>query len=208
MARKAAIRNFTMMLAASGSALAYAGPASADALSPYVGEIVQVGFNFCPRGWAQANGQILAISQNTALFALLGTTYGGNGQTTFALPNFAGRSGNAPGSGPGVSTYSLGELAGAETTTLTINNLAKHDHRAGIQTANAIANATTANGNAIAVSSNNSFVTAPPDPVGVLMDRTMVQVQPTGGSQPITNRPPYIALKYCIALEGIFPARN
>jgi microcystin-dependent protein len=208
MARKAAIRNFTMVLAASGSALAYTAPASADALDPYIGEIMQAGFNFCPRGWAQANGQILPIAQNTALFSLLGTTYGGNGQTTFALPNFAGRSGNAPGSGPGLSPYVLGELAGAETTTLTTANLAKHDHRAGIQTANATANATTANGNALGVSSNNSFVTAPPDPAGNLMDRTMVQVQPTGGSQPITNRPPYLALKYCIALEGIFPARN
>jgi len=207
MAGKTAIRNFTLALVAGGSTLAYSAPAQADAAEPYIGELFQVGFNFCPRGFLQASGQLLSISQNTALFSLLGTTYGGNGQTTFALPNMSGRSANHPGQGPGLSTYDPGQQAGAETTTLTVANLPKHDHRAAIQTANAQANSTTASGNAFGISSNNSFLTGI-DPTGNTMDRTMVQVLPTGGSQPLTNRPPYIALKWCIAVEGIFPARN
>lgn len=207
MTGRAAIRTFTMGLVASGSALAYNVPAHADAANPYVGEIMLLPGNFCPRGWASAQGQLLPISQNTALFSLLGTSYGGNGQTTFALPNLSGRAMNYYGSGPGLSPYVIGEQAGEPTTTLTVANLAKHDHRGGVQTANAIANSTTANGNAIGVSSNNSFLSGT-DPSGVLMDRTMVQVGVTGSSLPVTNRPPYLAMLHCIALQGIFPARN
>lgn len=207
MTGKAAIRTFTMGLVASGSALAYSAPAHADAADPYLGEIMLFAGNFCPRGWAATQGQLLPISQNTALFSLLGTNYGGNGQTTFALPNLSGRSMNYYGSGPGLSPYSIGEQAGASTTTLTVANLAKHDHRGGVQTANAIANSTTANGNALGVSSNNSFLSGT-DPSGVLMDRTMVQVGVTGSSAPVNNRPPYLVLQPCIAIEGIFPARN
>jgi microcystin-dependent protein len=189
------------------SALTVATPASAQ-IEPYLGQMMQVGFNFCPRGWTSASGQILAISTNTALFSILGTTYGGNGQTTFALPDLRGRVAINQGSGPGLSPYVLGQVGGSETVTLTSTNLPKHDHRAGIQTANAAANSTTANGNALGVSSNNSFIAPPPDPAGNLMDRTMVQIAPSGGSQPISNRPPYLTVNWCIALEGIFPSRN
>ncbi|WP_260583222.1 phage tail protein [Sphingopyxis sp. PET50] len=164
-------------------------------------------YNFCPRGWTSASGQILAISTNTALFSLLGTTYGGNGQTTFALPDLRGRAPVHAGSGPGLSPYSLGEVGGTETVTLTPNNLPRHDHRGAIQTANAAANSTTANGNAFGISSNNSYVTGI-DPVSNLMDRTMIQIAPAGASQPIENRPPYLTMQWCIALAGIFPSRN
>ncbi|KTE41503.1 hypothetical protein ATE62_06020 [Sphingopyxis sp. HIX] len=184
-----------------------ATPASAQ-IEPYIGQMMQTGFNFCPRGWASASGQILAISTNTALFSILGTTYGGNGQTTFALPDLRGRVAINQGSGPGLSPYVLGQVGGSETVTLLPTNLPKHDHRGGIQTANANANSMTANGNALGVSSNNSFIAPPPDPAGNLMDRTMVQIAPTGGSQPISNRPPYLTVNWCIALEGIFPSRN
>ncbi|MBL8650378.1 MAG: phage tail protein [Sphingopyxis sp.] len=196
-----------MALAAGGSALAYATPASADATQSYLGELMQVGFNFCPLGWAQAAGQILPISQNTALFSLFGTNYGGDGRTTFALPNLSGRAANTPGNGPGLSPYSIGEQAGSETTTLIPANLPPHDHRAALQTANANANSTSANGNAIGVSSNNSFQSGT-TPSGNLMASSTIQVNPTGGSQPVNNRPPYIALKWCVALQGIYPPRN
>lgn len=207
MTGRAAIRNFALALAAGGSSFAYTAPASADAASPYVGEIMQVGFTFCPRGWMAAQGQILSIAQNTALFSLLGTNYGGNGQTTFALPNFAGRTANLDGQGPGLSPYVLGEQAGAPSTTLTIANMARHDHRAAIQTANAAANSTSANGNALAYSANNSYVSGTV-PSGNLMAPGIADSGIAGQSQPVSNRPPYIALNWCIAVEGVFPARN
>lgn len=207
MTRMGAMGKFSAAALLGTSALTVATPASAQ-IEPYIGQMMQTGFNFCPRGWAGANGQILAIAQNTALFSILGTTYGGNGQTTFALPDLRGRVAINQGSGPGLSPYSLGQVGGSETVTLTSANLPKHDHRGGIQTANAAANSKTANGNALGVSSNNSFIAPPPDPVGNLMDRTMVQIAPTGGSQPISNRPPYLTVNWCIALEGIFPSRN
>ncbi|UNU45030.1 phage tail protein [Sphingopyxis sp. YF1] len=168
---------------------------------------MQVGFTFCPRGWMAAQGQILSIAQNTALFSLLGTNYGGNGQTTFALPNFAGRTANLDGQGPGLSPYVIGEQAGAPSTTLTIANMARHDHRAAIQTANAAANSTSANGNALAYSANNSYVSGTV-PSGNLMAPGIADSGIAGQSQPVSNRPPYIALNWCIAVEGVFPARN
>ena len=95
---------------------------------PFLGMIIIVPYNFAPRGWAFCQGQLLSIAQNTALFSLLGTTYGGNGQTTFALPDCRGRSPNSAGQGPGLSNYSLGQVSGTENTTLTINNLPGHNH--------------------------------------------------------------------------------
>ena len=206
MTRKGALlRNTTLAFALGSGALGFGTAASAQ-IEPYLGQMIQVGFNFCPSGWATASGQILSISQNTALFSLLGTTYGGNGQTTFALPDMRGRAAVHVGQGPGLSVYELGQVSGAETVTLTVNELAKHDHRAAIQTANANANATTAAGNAIGISSNNSYITQ--DPVGNLMDRPMVAVQPTGNSIPVNNRPPYLVMNWCIAVQGLFPSRN
>ncbi|MGB3848303.1 tail fiber protein [Sphingopyxis sp. YF1] len=205
MTRKGAIRNLTIAALASASSLAVATPALAQT-DRYLGQMIQVGFTFCPAGWASAEGQILAISQNTALFSLLGTTYGGNGQTTFALPDLRGRTAINQGSGPGLSPYVLGEFGGSETTTLLSTNLPRHDHRGAIQTANAAANTTSANGNALAYSANNSYLSGV-DPNNA-MDGTMVQVAPAGNSQPVSNRPPYLTMRWCIALQGIFPARN
>src|SRR3954465_13916452 len=96
--------------------------------TPFIGQISLFGGNFAPRGWAFCKGQLLAISQNTALFSILGTTYGGNGQTTFALPDLRGRVPIHFGQGPGLSSYALGETGGAETTTLTVNELPAHTH--------------------------------------------------------------------------------
>lgn len=202
-----AIRNLMLTLAASGSSLAYTAPASADAQDPYIGEIMQVGFTFCPRGWMAAQGQILPIQQNTALFSLLGTNYGGNGQTTFALPNLAGRTANTDGQGPGLSPYVIGEQAGAPSTTLTTLELATHDHRAAIQTANAAANTTSPNGNALAYSANKSYVSGTA-PSGNMMAMGIANSDVAGQSIPVSNRPPYLALNWCIATTGIFPARN
>lgn len=206
MTRKGAIRNLTIAAMAGASSLAVAAPALAQVSDHYIGQMMQVGFTFCPAGWASAEGQIVAIAQNTALFSLLGTTYGGNGQTTFALPDMRGRMAVNQGSGAGLSPYSLGQAGGSETTTLISSNLPRHDHRAFVQTANATANTTTANGNALAYSSNNSFISGV-DPT-IAMDGTAVQVAPAGGSQPISNRPPYLTMRWCIATGGVFPSRN
>ncbi|HMO76109.1 MAG TPA: tail fiber protein [Sphingopyxis sp.] len=188
------------------SALAMATPASAQ-IEPYLGQMMQAGFNFCPRGWVSASGQLLSIAQNTALFALLGTTYGGNGQTTFALPDLRGRVAVNQGQGPGLSPYSLGQVGGAETVTLLSTNLPKHNHTGGIQTIASGANSTSPNGNAFALAATNSYLTGV-DPTANTMERSSVQVAPAGGSQPISNRPPYLTMNWCIALVGIFPSRN
>ena len=166
---------------------------------PFLGEIRMFGFNFAPRGWAFCNGQILPIAQNTALFSLLGTTYGGNGQTTFALPNLQGRVAIHFGQGAGLSNYDLGEVAGTETVTLTQNQLPAHGHAVnasnGDATATRPANRFPAGGGAYADSAD-----------GTTMSPTMVAN--AGGSQPHSNIQPFLALNFCIALSGIFPSRN
>jgi microcystin-dependent protein len=207
MKRTGNIRKITLALALGGSTLGYAAPASADGLTPYIGQFMQVGFNFCPRGYTQAAGQLVAIQSNTALFSLLGTTYGGNGTTNFQLPDLRGRAAVHTGQGPGLSPYALGQVTGTETTTLTTLNMATHTHRTGAQTANLDANQTAANGNALAVPVNPGYVTGT-DPAGNLMDPGSVVVQTTGNSIPVSNQPPYLVMKWCIATQGVFPPRN
>jgi len=166
--------------------------------NPFLGEIRLFPYNFAPRGWAFCNGQILSIAQNTALFSLLGTTYGGNGQTTFALPDLRGRVAMSSGQGPGLSNYSLGQVAGVESVTLTQNEMPLHGHatlcssddgNSGVP----VGNYPAAFGQPIYSTTQNS----PGPPTGG-----------AGGSQPHTNIQPYLVLNYCIALEGIFPSRN
>ena len=208
MIRTGNFRKVALALAVTGSSLAYSAPVSAQATDPLVGQLIQVPYNFCPRGWATASGQILSIAQNTAVFSLLGTTYGGNGTTTFALPDLRGRMGINQGQGPGLTPYVLGEISGEETHTLLVTEIPSHTHRSAIQTANAIANSKTPSGNAFGISSNNSFLSGGGDPAGNLMNAGTVQFQPTGNGIPIPIRPPYLTIQWCIALQGVFPARN
>jgi microcystin-dependent protein len=166
--------------------------------SPFLGQIQPFGFNFAPRGWAMCNGQILSIAQNTALFSLLGTTYGGNGQTTFALPDLRSRVPIHMGQGPGLSQYVLGQVAGDETVTLSTAQIPPHQHGVG-----ATGTFTTKN--------PGGQVPAPGGAYGSPPDETTMEanmVRPTGGGQPHTNIQPYLTLNFCIALEGIFPSRN
>jgi microcystin-dependent protein len=167
---------------------------------PFIGEIKLVGFNFAPRGYALCNGQILSIAQNTALFALIGTTFGGNGQTTFALPNLQGRVPVHSGGG----AISLGEQAGEEAHTLTLNEAPAHAH-----TVFASANqATSASPAGTVLSTSPRFgkrMYAPP-PANVALAPS--SVSPTGGSQPHDNMQPYLVINFVIALQGIFPSRN
>lgn len=166
---------------------------------PFIGQIQAFGFNFAPRGWAQCNGQILSIAQNTALFSLLGTTYGGNGQTTFALPDLRGRVSMNQGQGPGLANYTIGQVAGEESVTLNTQQMPLHGHALNASTATKVGSDPSGNilgGAAI-------YIAGSPDAV---MSQT--SIGPNGGSQPHDNMQPYLVLNWCIALEGIFPSRN
>jgi microcystin-dependent protein len=164
---------------------------------PFIGSIILFAGNFAPRGWAFCAGQLLPIAQNTALFSILGTTYGGNGQTTFALPDLRGRAPIHPGQGPGLQSYDLGQVGGEETVTLGLTQIPAHQHQQpasnGEQDTNRPGNAVPARGGVYAASSD-----------GAALDPT----SPAGGNQPHDNRSPYLALNYIIAIEGIYPSRN
>jgi microcystin-dependent protein len=187
--------------------------------TPYVGEIILVGFNFAPVGWAFCNGQLLPISENETLFNLIGTTYGGDGQTTFAMPDLRGRVPVGQGQGPGLQNYVIGQLAGVETVTLTVNQIPNHTHTvdsSGItatvkcRTGTPVANQRTPVGNVHAVEAAGvtmPYSSAAPD---ALMMTNPVAISgntaATGTSTAHDNRQPYLAMNYCISLFGIFPA--
>jgi len=175
--------------------------------SPILGCIFMFAGNFAPRGYALCAGQILPIAQNTALFSLLGTTYGGNGQTTFALPDLRGRSPIGQGQGPGLSNIDLGEVAGAENTTLTNVNMPMHNHpllgdpgdaSVGTPGGNTLANSGSAQSGGLPIYSSN----APTTPLNGQ------SIGSAGGNQPFPIRSPYLGINYIIAVEGIFPSRN
>ena len=168
--------------------------------TPFMGELRIVSFNFAPKGWALANGQFLPINQNQALFSLLGTTYGGNGQTTFALPNLRGRVPIHVGNG-----HIQGEAGGQEAHTLTQSELPQHTHFA-MGTNNNATQASpnpNASSNAYARAGNQMYGT-----VGNLVAMSSLMVGSVGGSQAHENRQPFLVLNYIIALQGIFPSRN
>jgi microcystin-dependent protein len=175
---------------------------------PFIGQIQPFGFNFNPRGWAFCNGATLPIQQNTALFALLGTQYGGNGQTTFQLPNLAGRAAAQQGTGPGLSARSIGQSFGVNTVTLTTQEMPGHSHAVTYyaQTDTSKRTSTPASNVALSVPTSSEvfpFVGAG-SPVNTQFAPTMLQ--PSGGGQPHANQQPYLAVNFCIALQGIFPS--
>jgi microcystin-dependent protein len=168
----------------------------------FVGEIRQFGFNFAPTGWAQCNGQLIAISQNTALFSLLGTTYGGNGTTTFALPNLQGRVPLQAGQAPGLSNRDLGEMGGAEAVTLLTNQTPGHFHPAFCNSGDGNDYGPAGNFWAQDVGGGLEY----DNTGGGQMAAGAVGI--SGGGVPHSNLQPYQVLNYCIALRGIFPPRS
>ena len=174
---------------------------------PFIGEIQLFGFNFNPRGWAFANGATLPISQNTALFSLIGTTYGGNGQTTFQLPNFAGRAGCEQGQGPGLSPRFLGESFGVNSVTLTSNQIPQHNHgvNAYSQPDTTKRTAVPANNGGLSVSGNGAERPFNSGPADTTFAPNMIQPN-TGGGVPHQNQQPYLGVNFCIALVGIYPS--
>jgi microcystin-dependent protein len=172
-------------------------------MDPYIGEIRIFAGNFAPRGWALCNGQILSIAQNTALFSLLGTTYGGNGQTTFALPNLQGRAPMHPGQGPGLTPRVLGESSGINTVTLLTNEMPAHTH--ALTASSSPASARNPTGNPLARSRNgNAYQTT----IQNLVPLAAQAVSLAGSGQPHNNMQPYLALNFIIALQGIYPPRS
>lgn len=175
---------------------------------PYIGQVQLFGFNFAPRGWAFCNGATLAIAQNTALFSLVGTIYGGNGQTTFQLPNFAGRAGCQQGNGPGLSPRTLGEAFGVNTVTLTSNQIPQHNHgvNAYSQTASGSgSHQPVANGGLSFLATSNTSKTYITTPLNTQLAPNMISPS-QGGGQPHQNQQPYLGVNFCIALQGIYPS--
>ena len=172
---------------------------------PFVAEIRIFPFNFAPRGWAFCDGQILPLSQNTALFSLLGTTYGGNGQSNFALPNLQGRAPMHPGQGPGLSLHDLGETGGSETVTLLETEIPSHSHGAqGKGTPPPSTGSTPGPTLTFGRSNGGTAYTAAAN-LGAMSPST---ISPVGGSLPHNNLQPYLTLNFCIALQGVFPPRS
>ena len=173
---------------------------------PFVAEIRIFPFKFAPKGWATCDGQILPISQNTALFSLLGTTYGGNGKSTFALPNMAGNAPMHPGQGPGLSLHDLGETGGSQFVTLLESEMPFHNHLINTHNLDAgglqnpgptVILAKSAQGNAYQTTVNANIV-----------QMGFQTLSPAGGSLPHNNMQPYLVLEFCIALQGVFPPRG
>jgi len=178
-------------------------------MEPFIGEIRLLAFNYNPRGWALCNGAIMPIQQNTALFSLIGISFGGNGQTTFGLPDLRGRAAIGAGNAPGRTQQAVGQTGGAPTVTLTTDQIPAHNHvlNAGTLTPpNPGQNVASPSPQALLGLSapNNIYI----DPVAP--DTTLIpsSISPSGNGQPHENMQPYLAVNFCIATQGIFPSRN
>lgn len=169
---------------------------------PFVAEIRIFPFNFAPRGWAWCDGQLLPISQNTALFSLLGTTYGGNGKSNFALPDLQGRAPMHPGQGPGLSLHDLGEQSGSEFVTLLESEIPAHSH--GFTVSQADGGDTRPANNLVATGIGVGAFAVP----GAQVTMNVNTLSPIGGGQPHNNMQPYLTFYFNIALQGVFPPRT
>jgi microcystin-dependent protein len=194
----------------------------------YLGQIIQGGWNFAPTGTALCNGQLLSIAQSSALFALLGTTFGGNGTTTFALPDLRGRTPVHWGQGPGLSNYDIGQVGGVESETLQLGNLPSHNHTATFSSTSSlnaagaqpkatlqVADTGTVLGHSVDIAQTGSLPaiycpagTAATIPLAGLNVAGTVAVDYAGGSQPIATLQPYLAVTFVITLVGVFPSRS
>jgi microcystin-dependent protein len=177
----------------------------------FLGEIKTFGFNFAPRNWAMCNGQIIPISQSTALFSLFGTNYGGNGQTTFALPNLQSRAAVHQGQGPGLSLYSIGEMAGVESVTLLQTQLPQHTHTLQASTTKATAQVPAAQSMLAHSDDTSAQATTPAIFIPSASSTNAVNlagIAPAGNNLPFGILRPYLVMNMCVAMAGIFPARN
>ncbi|HWD25917.1 MAG TPA: tail fiber protein [Rhizomicrobium sp.] len=172
---------------------------------PYIGQIIMAGFNFAPINYAFCQGQLQAISQNEALFSILGTTYGGDGVTTFALPNLQNRSMTNWGQGPGLSNYDIGQVNGSDSVTLTTQQMPMHNHTISAAPASDQELSPTTNGWLGTTAGPGKIYSTLAAPDQIMASSV---IQPAGGSQPHENQQPFLCVNFCIALFGIFPSRN
>jgi microcystin-dependent protein len=175
-------------------------------MDPFVAEIRIFPFNFAPRGWAFCDGQILPLSQNTALFSLLGTTYGGDGKSNFALPDMQGNAPMHPGQGPGLSLHDLGETGGSDTVTLLESEIPAHSHTLQSEITDAADNHAPSSAKAMGPSAGGmAYQSNTTQNLVSLADNSLA---PAGGDQPHNNLMPYLTLNFCIALQGVYPPRT
>jgi microcystin-dependent protein len=174
---------------------------------PFVAEIRIFAFQFAPKGWAFCDGQLLPLSQNTALFSLLGTTYGGDGKSTFALPNMQGNAPMHPGQGPGLSLHDLGETGGSETVSLLESEIPSHSHSMNVGTQDP-ADVAVPSPTRILGKSAGAFAYVPGSPTPALTAMNDSTIAPAGGSLPHNNMQPFLTLNFCIAMQGVFPPRT
>jgi len=181
-------------------------------IDPYLANITIFAGNFAPRGWAFCNGQIVSIAVNDALFALLGTTYGGDGVNTFALPDLRSRVAVGTGQGAGLSNYTLGEMGGSENVNLLTSNLPNHNHSflslSGAPGASTAAGTDPSPVNNVPAAVTNAIYTDVPDGVGMGVQTSVVATPVAGNSMPLPVLSPVLAMNYIICVEGIFPSRN
>lgn len=196
-----------------GAAAFTAKPAQAQS-DPFIGQMMLVPYSFCPRDWANADGQLLAISQYSALFSLMGTTYGGDGRTTFGLPDLRGRVPLHVGTGAGLSTVVQGQKSGRERVTLTVNEMPSHNHLVNANNGENGFGDRKGPANDFLGSPNVNDPNSPEEDLYIYADQDPnVQMDPrmithNGGSQPVNIRNPYLGMRWCIALQGIYPSRN
>ncbi|MGA7316949.1 MAG: tail fiber protein [Silvibacterium sp.] len=176
--------------------------------NPFLAEIRIFPFNFAPRGWALCNGQLLSLSQNTALFSLLGTTYGGDGKSNFALPNMQGNAPMHPGQGPGLSLHDLGETGGSNTVTLLQSQIPSHTHVINCVDGARVGGQTGVPTNAILVKTGGVPANAYTSGATQNLTLALNTLAPVGGNQPHNNVMPYLTLNFCIALQGVYPPRT
>lgn len=174
-------------------------------MDPFLAEIIMFGGNFAPRGWAYCDGQLMPISQYSAVFSLLGTTYGGDGRTTFALPDMRGRVAMHPGNGPGLTSRRLGAKGGVESVTLNVTEIPSHTHTSVIRTAEEDPNTDEANGAHLTTTNDNFYYSGAADANSSLAGPLIGN---TGGNLPHTNVQPFLCVNYIIALQGVFPSRS
>lgn len=172
-------------------------------MDPFIAEIRIFPFNFAPKGWAWCDGQLLPLSQNTALFSLLGTTYGGDGKSNFALPDLQGRAPMHPGQGPGLSLHDLGETGGSDTVALLESEIPSHTHQLRVYASDP-ADTFGPAGASLARSSNGQAWSA----ASALTTMSPSALAPAGGSQPHNNMMPYLTCYFCIAMQGVYPPRT
>ncbi len=203
------LTKIAVMAAAPAALMSTAAPATAGT-DEYIGELMLVGYTFCPRASTDAAGQLLPIAQNTALFSLYGTTFGGDGRTTMGLPDLRGRTAVGQGNGPGLTPRPMGQKSGAERVTLNATEIPSHSHTGEVRAENS-ANADTGNPKDNAIGRTTTAIysnTATPTANGALHPDTLHIDVSGGGNQSHANMQPFQVMRYCVVLQGQYPSRN